>query len=128
MPVSIANSRVIYDALKAADIRLISALPETWLVHLTRLADDDPEATLVRLAKEENEHTMGLASSIGLGLALCLPHEKVVVLGGDGSCLMNLGGLTTTSRYLPPNFVHIVFDNESLMSVGGGGDTQTVRG
>ena len=74
------------------------------------------------------EHAMGLASSIGLGLALCLPHEKVVVLGGDGSCLMNLGGLTTTSRYLPPNFVHIVFDNESLMSVGGGGDTQTVRG
>ncbi len=66
-----------------------------------------------------NEHAMGLASSIGLGLALCLPDEKIVVLDGDGSCLMNLGGLTTTSRYLPPNLAHIIFDNESLMSVGG---------
>ena len=53
MPVSEANSRVVYQALKAADVRSISALPETWLVHLIRLADDDPEMTLVRLAKEE---------------------------------------------------------------------------
>ncbi len=53
MPVSAANSRIIYDALKACGIRLVSALPETWLVHLIRLADDDPEMTLVRLAKEE---------------------------------------------------------------------------
>ena len=53
MPVSAANSKLIYDALKACDIRLISALPETWLVHLIRLADEDPEMILVRLAKEE---------------------------------------------------------------------------
>ncbi len=53
MPVSAANSKLIYDALKACDVRLISALPETWLVHLIRLADEDPEMILVRLAKEE---------------------------------------------------------------------------
>ncbi len=53
MPVSVANSQVIYDALKACDVKIISALPETWLVHLIRMADDDPEVTLVRLAKEE---------------------------------------------------------------------------
>jgi sulfopyruvate decarboxylase subunit alpha len=53
MPVSIANSRVIYDALKASDVRIVSALPETWLVHLIRMAEDDPEMKLVRLAKEE---------------------------------------------------------------------------
>src|SRR5438477_8672609 len=41
------------------------------------------------------QHAMGLASSTGLGLAMCLPHQKVVVLDGDGSVLMNLGGLTT---------------------------------
>src|SRR6266436_8466682 len=52
-PVSTVSSRLIYDALKACDIRLLSALPETWLVHLVRMADDDPEMTLVRLAKEE---------------------------------------------------------------------------
>src|ERR1700740_2574637 len=53
MPVSTTNSRVIYDSLKASGIRLVSALPETWLVHLIRMAEDDPEMTLVRLAKEE---------------------------------------------------------------------------
>src|SRR5213594_5024499 len=65
------------------------------------------------------QHAMGLASSTGLGLALCLPHQKIVVLDGDGSLLMNLGTLSTLARYKPRNFVHIVFDNESLLSVGG---------
>jgi sulfopyruvate decarboxylase subunit alpha len=53
MPVSVANSKLIYDALKACDVRIISALPETWLVHLIRMADEDPDVTLVRIAKEE---------------------------------------------------------------------------
>lgn len=65
------------------------------------------------------QHAMGLASSTGLGLALCLPEQKVVVLDGDGSLLMNLGSLSTMARYKPQNLVHIVFDNESLLSVGG---------
>jgi sulfopyruvate decarboxylase subunit beta len=65
------------------------------------------------------EHAMGLASSIGLGLALSLPHEKVVVMDGDGSVLMNLGTLTTLARYRPPNLTHIIFDNGSLLSTGG---------
>lgn len=65
------------------------------------------------------QHAMGLASSIGLGLALNLPQEKVVVLDGDGSVLMNLGTLTTLARYRPANMTHIVFDNGSLLSTGG---------
>src|SRR5215469_13190069 len=65
------------------------------------------------------EHAMGLASSTGLGLALCMPEQKVIVLDGDGSLLMNLGSLSTMARYRPRNLVHIVFDNESLLSVGG---------
>jgi sulfopyruvate decarboxylase subunit beta len=65
------------------------------------------------------QHAMGLASSTGLGLALCLPRRKVVVFDGDGSVLMNLGGLSTMARYRPANLVHVVFDNESLLSVGG---------
>ena len=65
------------------------------------------------------QHAMGLASSMGLGIALSRPELKVVVFDGDGSILMNLGGLTTLARYRPPNLVHIVFDNESLLSVGG---------
>jgi len=65
------------------------------------------------------QHAMGLASSTGLGLALSLPHQKIVVLDGDGSLLMNLGSLSTLARYKPKNLLHIVFDNESLLSVGG---------
>lgn len=65
------------------------------------------------------EHAMGLASSIGLGLALSLAHEHIVVLDGDGSVLMNLGGLATLARYRPPNLTHIIFDNGSLLSTGG---------
>src|ERR1700730_15699374 len=65
------------------------------------------------------QHAMGLASSMGLGLALSRPELKVVVFDGDGSVLMNLGGLTTLARYRPRNLVHVVFDNESLLSVGG---------
>ena len=65
------------------------------------------------------QHAMGLASSMGLGIALSRPELTVVVLDGDGSLLMNLGGLTTLARYRPKNLVHVVFDNESLLSVGG---------
>jgi len=49
MPVSVANSQLIFDALKACDVKIISALPETWLVHLIRIADEDPEVTLARI-------------------------------------------------------------------------------
>src|SRR4029453_15511185 len=78
---------------------------------------------LYDLGHKENffylQHAMGLASSIGLGLALHLPREKVVVLDGDGSVLMNLGTLATLARYRPANLVHFIFDNGSLLSTGG---------
>lgn len=65
------------------------------------------------------QHAMGLASSVGLGIALSKPSLPVVVFDGDGSLLMNLGGLSTLARYRPGNLLHVVFDNESLLSVGG---------
>ena len=65
------------------------------------------------------QHAMGLASSMGLGIALARPELKVVVLDGDASILMNLGSYTTMARYKPKNLLHVVFDNESLLSVGG---------
>ena len=43
MPVSLENSKVVYDALKGCGVRLMSSLPETWLVHLIRMAEEDPE-------------------------------------------------------------------------------------
>ncbi len=73
------------------------------------------------------QHAMGLASSIGIGLAAHLPDERVVVLDGDGSVLMNLGTFATLARYRPANLIHIVFDNGSLLSTGGF-DSQTATG
>lgn len=74
------------------------------------------------------EHAMGLASSMGLGIALSRPDKQVVVLDGDGSTLMNLGGLTTMARYCPPNLTHVIFDNEVLLSVGVSFTTATAEG
>jgi sulfopyruvate decarboxylase subunit beta len=74
------------------------------------------------------EHAMGLASSMGLGIALSRPELTVVVLDGDGSILMNLGSLTTMARYRPPNLLHVVFDNEVLLSVGQSFTTATATG
>ena len=65
MPVSETSSKVVYEALKAAGVRIVSALPETWLVHLIRMAEDDPDMVLVRLAKEEE----GVGISAGAHLA-----------------------------------------------------------
>ena len=88
MPVSIANSQIVYTCLKDAGIRIMSALPETWLVHLIRMADDDPEMTLVRLAKEEE----GVGISAGAHLAgvksamLMQNHGFLASVNGIVSC------------------------------------------
>ena len=63
--------------------------------------------------------SMGLASSIGLGIALKKSNRKVYIFDGDANILMNLGSLTTVGSLKPQNFVHIVFDNNSHESTGG---------
>jgi thiamine pyrophosphate-dependent acetolactate synthase large subunit-like protein len=63
--------------------------------------------------------SMGLASSIGVGLALARPDVGVVVLDGDGSLLMNLGSLATIGLLQPSNFVLVVMDNEQYATTGG---------
>lgn len=70
--------------------------------------------------------TLGLCSSIGLGLALALPRRTVIVLDGDGSLLMNLSTLATIARQRPPNLLHVVFDN-GVYEASGGTATQTAR-
>jgi len=62
---------------------------------------------------------MGLASSIGLGVALKNSKKRIFVFDGDGNILMNLGSLTTISSQKPKNLVHIVFDNCAHESTGG---------
>ena len=62
--------------------------------------------------------SMGLASSIGLGIALKDLEKKVFVFDGDGNILMNLGSLTTIGSLKPKNLVHVVFDNSVHESTG----------
>jgi sulfopyruvate decarboxylase subunit beta len=62
---------------------------------------------------------MGLAASIGLGLALVQPARMVVVFDGDGNVLMNMGGLASVAAADTPNFYHVVFDNGAHGSTGG---------
>lgn len=59
---------------------------------------------------------LGLCMPVGLGLALALPHRKVVVLDGDGNLLFNLGSLADVAVHSPGNLITIVFDNESYQS------------
>ena len=63
--------------------------------------------------------SMGLSSSIGLGLALKNPKKRFFIFDGDGNVLMNLGSLATIGATEPKNLVHIVFDNSSHESTGG---------
>ncbi|MBA2259962.1 MAG: sulfopyruvate decarboxylase [Acidobacteria bacterium] len=88
MPVSVESSTAIYRALKETGVRIVSALPETWLVHLIRMAEDDDEMTLVRLAKEEE----GVGISTGAHLAgvksamLMQNHGFLAAINGIVSC------------------------------------------
>ena len=63
--------------------------------------------------------SMGLSSSIALGVALKNPRKRVYVFDGDGNILMNLGSLTTIGKLKPKNLIHLVFDNQSHESTGG---------
>lgn len=71
--------------------------------------------------------SMGLVSSMGLGMALAQPRRKVVVLDGDGSLLMNLGSLATIAVVAPSNLVHVVWDNEQFQLTGSQ-KTHTAKG
>ena len=63
--------------------------------------------------------TLGLCSSIGLGLAISLPHRRVVVFDGDGALWMNLGTLATIGLHQPKNLIHICWDNHQYEASGG---------
>ena len=69
--------------------------------------------------------TLGLCSSIGLGLAVALPHRKVIVYDGDGALWMNLGSLATIGLHQPKNLIHICWDNQQYESSGGSATVST---
>ena len=94
-----------------------SAMTRSW-----RHSGIPPTTSSPPRDRPENFYTwgsMGLASSIGLGLALARPERRTIVLDGDGSLLMNLGSLATIGVYRPANLVLIVWDNGEYGTTGG---------
>jgi thiamine pyrophosphate-dependent acetolactate synthase large subunit-like protein len=105
-------------------LREISTLLTDQLVVTNNGGASTEWAALGRPESHLQVKTLGLCSSIGLGLALALPHRTVIVFDGDGSLLMNLSTLPTIARQAPPNLVHVVFDN-GVYEASGGTATQT---
>lgn len=87
MPVSLTNSRLIYETLKECDIHMVSALPETWLVHLIRMTDEDPDMTLVRLAKEEE--------AVGISAGAHFAGVKSVMLMQNHGFMASINGIVS---------------------------------
>jgi sulfopyruvate decarboxylase subunit alpha len=112
MPVSVANSQVVYDALKACEIRLFSALPETWLVHLIRFAEDDPDATLVRLAKEEE--------GVGISAGCHLAGVKSVMLMQNHGFLASINGIVSLAHLYKISYRGEFGERDPWQTQGGG--------
>ena len=71
--------------------------------------------------REENFYmigSMGLASSIGLGVAINRPDQKTIIIDGDGNVLMSMGTLAMIAAAAPKNLLHVVIDNEAYESTG----------
>jgi sulfopyruvate decarboxylase subunit alpha len=122
-PVSTTSSRAIYDALKASGVRLMSALPETWLVHLIRMADDDPDMTLVRLAKEEE--------GVGISAGAHLAGVKSAMLMQNHGFLASVNGIVSCAQlYRIPLLMLISYRGEfgerDPWQTEGGGVTEDV--
>ncbi len=102
--------------------RLAARVPKNGLVMSTYIGAVGFEwAALTR----EHPRTallgqMGNVIGLALGLALALPHRKVVCLDGDGSVLMELGQLVALGQEAPPNLVVFVVDNGAYESIGRG--------
>jgi sulfopyruvate decarboxylase subunit alpha len=123
MPVSVVNSQLIYDSLKACDIRLMSALPETWLVHLIRMADEDPEVMLVRLAKEEE--------AVGISAGAHLAGMKSAMLMQNHGFLASINGIVSLAYlYRIPLLMLISYRGEfgerDPWQTEGGGSTESL--
>lgn len=121
MPVSKANSQLVYDALKNGGIGLISALPETWLVHLVSLADADPGMTLVRLAKEEE--------GVGISAGAHLAGVKSAMLMQNHGLLASSNGIVSLAQLYRIPLLMLVsyrgeFGEEHPWQTEGGGTTE----
>ena len=106
MPVSETSSKIVYAALKTAGVTLMSALPETWLVHLVRMADDDPDVTLVRLAKEEE--------GVGVAAGAHLAGARSALLMQNHGFLQSINGIVSVAQLYKIPLLMLISDRGHL--------------
>jgi sulfopyruvate decarboxylase subunit alpha len=106
MPVSERNSRLVYDALVATGVEVVSALPETWLVHLIRLAEDDPAMILVRLAKEEE--------GVGISAGAHLAGRRSAMLMQNHGLLQAVNGIVSLAQLYKIPLLMLISDRGHL--------------
>ena len=97
---------------------VVPVLQDALVVHANGFISRESFNLEDRLGNFYMIGSMGLASSIALGLALSKPERRVVVFDGDGNVLMNMGSLALIGAQQPRNLVHLVFDNEVYGSTG----------
>ena len=124
-PASTANSRVIYEALKACGVRLVSTVPDTWLVRLIRLAETDPDMILVQLAKEEE--------GVGVSIGACLAGMKSALLMQNHGLLASINGIVSGAQlYRVPLLMLVTYrgelgERDPWQTEGGGVTEQVLR-
>jgi sulfopyruvate decarboxylase subunit alpha len=106
VPVSERNSKVVYEALKGAGVGLCSALPETWLVHLIRMAEDDPEMILVRLAKEEE--------GVGISMGAHFAGMRSALLMQNHGLLQSINGIVSGAMLYKMPLLMLISDRGHL--------------
>jgi sulfopyruvate decarboxylase subunit alpha len=106
MPVSVTSSQLIYQSLKQCGVRLVSALPETWLVHLIRMAEEDAEVTLVRLAKEEE--------GVGISAGAHLAGVKSAMLMQNHGFLASVNGIVSCAQLYRIPLLMLISDRGSF--------------
>ena len=106
VPVSLESSRVVYEALRQQGVRLVSALPETWLVHLIRMAEDDPDMILVRLAKEEE--------GVGVSMGAHFAGTRSVMLMQNHGFLAAINGIVSGAQLFRVPLLMLISDRGSF--------------
>ena len=106
------------DRYKAIETILDSIRPNDMVLSTTGMISREVCMSNDRPGNFYMIGSMGLLSSLGLGLALLTPEQRVFILEGDGSALMSLGTLPLIAAEFPTNLVHIILDNEAYESTG----------
>lgn len=106
MPVSTSSSKAIYEALVACGVEVITALPETWLVHLIRLAEDDPGMTLIRLAREEE--------GVGISAGAHLAGKRSALLMQNHGFLQSVNGIVSLAQLYDIPLLLVISDRGHL--------------